>query len=208
MLIRRLMVGALQTNCYIVGSETTSEAAIIDPGGSADAILSEVKQHGLTVTLIINTHAHVDHIAANAEIQDATKAHLAIHDLDAASLTDPMASLSFFVGASSTSPTPDQLLKAGDRIQVGTVSLEVLHTPGHTPGSISLWSEAERVVFTGDALFSMGIGRTDFPGGSHETLIRSIREKLFSLPGDTTVYSGHGPETTIQQEKSSNPWLR
>lgn len=208
MLIRRLMVGALQTNCYIVGSETTNEAAIIDPGGSADAILSEVEQLGLTVTSIINTHAHVDHIAANAEIQDATKAHLAIHDLDAASLTDPMASLSFFVGASSTSPTPDQLLKAGDRIQVGTVSLEVLHTPGHTPGSISLWSEAERVVFTGDALFSMGIGRTDFPGGSHETLIRSIREKLFSLPGDTTVYSGHGPETTIQQEKSSNPWLR
>ena len=186
----------------------TKEAAIIDPGGSAPAILREVEQHALTVTLIINTHAHIDHISANAEIIEATGAPLAIHELDAPLITDPMRNLSFFMGSSNPSPPPDQLLKEGDRIQVGTISLQVLLTPGHTPGSISLWSEGERVVFTGDALFHMGIGRTDFPGGSYETLIQSIREKLFMLPGDTTVYSGHGPATTIEQEKVSNPWLR
>ena len=208
MLIRRLMVGSLGTNCYIVGCETTKQAAIVDPGGSSDAILREVEQQDLTVTLIINTHAHIDHISANAEIQEATGAPLAIHELDGPSLSDPMRSLSLFMGVHKPSPPPDRLLREGDRIQVGAVYLAVLHTPGHTPGSISLWCEAEQVVFTGDALFNMGIGRTDFPGGSYETLIQSIREKLFALPGDTTVYSGHGPDTTIEQEKTSNPWLR
>lgn len=208
MLIRRLMVGPLQTNCYIVGCEATKTGLIIDPGGDPDAIMREVEEQGLAVTLIVNTHAHIDHISANARIKEATGAPLAIHELDAPLLTDPWRSLSFFMGRRKPSPPPDQLLKEGDRIQVGTISLEVLHTPGHTPGSISLWSEMERVVFTGDALFHMGIGRTDFPGGSHETLIRSIREKLLTLPGDTVVYSGHGPATTIEQEKVSNPWLR
>ena len=208
MLIRRLMVGPLQTNCYVLGCETTKEAAIIDPGGNADAILREIEQQDLTVTLIINTHAHVDHVSANAEIHEATEAPLAIHELDAPALADPVRSLSLLMGSSEPSPAPDQLLKEGDQMEVGTVSLKVLHTPGHTPGSISLWSEEARVVFTGDALFHMGIGRTDFPGGSHDTLMQSIREKLFSLPGDATVYSGHGPATTIEQEKTSNPWLR
>jgi len=208
MIIKELVVGPLQTNCYIVGCEETLKGAVIDPGGSADEILSEVERLGLDIVAVINTHGHVDHVLANREVKEATGAPLMIHAQDAPMLTNPMKGLAFLLGRVRPSPRPDRLLAEGDEVEVGQIKLTVLHTPGHSPGSISLLAAQEGAVFSGDVLFRMSIGRTDLPGGSFETLMRSIKEVLFSLPDDTIVYSGHGPKTTVGFEKSNNPWVR
>lgn len=203
MVVRTVRVGAFGTNCYIVGCETSKEAIVIDPGDDADAILRQLKAAGLTCKAIVNTHGHVDHIAANKELAEATGATIAIGQEDALSLEDPTRNLSRALGnfaKSKISPPADLLLVEGDMLYSGSVCLEVLHTPGHTPGSISLL--AEGAVFSGDTIFaSGGIGRTDFPGGSYEQLMQSIEEKLLILPDDTVVYPGHGPSTTIGRER-------
>jgi glyoxylase-like metal-dependent hydrolase (beta-lactamase superfamily II) len=156
---------------------------------------------------VVNTHGHFDHIMANREIVDATGAPLAIHPEDAGMLTNPLRSFSFFLGKFRPGPAASVHLEGGGQVQVGSVVFEVLHTPGHSPGSVSLWCREEGVVFCGDVLFNMGVGRTDFPGGSYKVLLQSIRERLFTLPDDTVVYPGHGPRTTIGNERKHNPFL-
>jgi hydroxyacylglutathione hydrolase len=204
-IVRTLAVGELATNCHIVGSETTLEAIVIDPGGDADRILAELRRLHLRVTLIVDTHGHFDHTLANGSLKEATGAPLRIHQADAEMLTDPMKGLSFWAGNSKPGPAADGYLRDGDVVCAGEVRLEVLHTPGHSPGSISLSTAG--ALFSGDALFQGSIGRTDFPGGDYQTLIRSIRTRLLTLPDETKVYTGHGPNTTIGEERRGNPFL-
>ena len=205
MLIERLVVGALQTNCYIVADEDALEGVIIDPGGSAGTILKRVEALKLRIRYVINTHGHFDHIMANKDVMQATGAKLAIHAEDEEMLHKGGGLL--LLGLIASSPPPDMLLNEGDVIAFGRCSLRVLHTPGHSPGSISLYSEAEGVVFCGDVLFNMSIGRSDLPGGNQRLLLESIRTKLFALPEETVVYPGHGPPTTIGHEKAYNPFF-
>jgi hydroxyacylglutathione hydrolase len=205
MVLIRLVVGPLQVNCFILADETTKDAVIIDPGDDAADILKIVKDKGLSVKYIVNTHGHFDHVGANREIKEATGALLLIHEGDAPMLAHTTRQAASFGLNSEPSPQPDRYVKHGDMITAGEVSLKVLHTPGHTPGGISLLEQG--MVFTGDALFAGSIGRTDFPGGDLMTLLRSIKTNLMTLPDDTKVFSGHGPASTIGEERRENPFL-
>jgi hydroxyacylglutathione hydrolase len=192
MIVKCFAVGWLSTNCYVVGCEETREAAVIDPGmeseREAEPILDFIKQNSLQIKYIINTHGHPDHVAGNALMKEATGAPILIHENH------------------SVRVQSDRKLRDGDVIPVGTLKLVVLHTPGHTKDGISLLGD--NVVFTGDALFAGSVGRTDFVDGSYEELMRSIKTKLLSLPDSFKVYSGHGPPTTIGDEKRRNPFLQ
>ena len=205
MIIRGLVIQPYATNCYIVGSESTGEGMVIDPGGDAGAILKHINETKLDIRYIILTHGHIDHIGAVGELKEATGAAFCVHSDESNLIQDrPLSSM---VGALyPTLPSPDRWLKDGDRLDVGELHFEVLHTPGHSPGGISLLGEG--VVFSGDTLFNYGIGRTDFPNGSHSQLMNSIHTRLMTLPDNTVVYSGHGPESTIGAERRGNPWLR
>jgi hydroxyacylglutathione hydrolase len=205
-IIRRLIVSAFETNCWVVGDPTTREALIIDPGDFAENIIEAVRADGLNVRAIVDTHGHADHIGANGRLKTESGCPIMIHESDAPYLSDPNLNLSAMFGESEPlSPPADRLLRDGDEILVGGLVFRVIHTPGHTPGGICLL--LGDVLFAGDTLFAGSIGRTDFPNGSHEQLIHSIRERLLSLPDDVVVYSGHGPETTIGIERASNPFL-
>lgn len=207
MILKTLEVGPFASNCYIVASEKTKEAMVIDPGDEAGAILNTVKKLGLTVKLIVITHGHGDHVSALGQVKEATGAPVAIHGDDAAIMRGSGQMLTMMLGVKSEAPpAPDMLLKDGEVIKVGELSFKVAHTPGHSPGGICLIGEG--VAFTGDSLFNYGIGRTDFPGSSYEELMDSIRTRLLTLPDDTVVLPGHGPETTIGDERRGNPFLR
>ncbi|MFB0533843.1 MAG: MBL fold metallo-hydrolase [Anaerolineae bacterium] len=212
MIVKMLQVGPIMTNCYIVGCEETKQGAIIDPGGNGDRILAEVRQLGLDIKYVINTHGHFDHTLANQEVMEGLKESqqqpplLAIHKADAPMLkSGGGAALFGLMGFSS--PPVDVYLEEGDVLTLGQVKLKVLYTPGHSMGSVSLLNEEEKAVFDGDVLFNMGIGRADLDGGNRETLMDSIRNKLLTLPDDTVVYSGHGLATTIGRERAGNPFL-
>lgn len=208
MIIKMLAVGPFAANCYVVGSSATKQGMIIDPGAEAGTILKTVRQAGLSIFLIVITHAHIDHVGAVREVQHSTGARFAIHEAEKGlALSAPIRMLtSLGISPVKSPPRPDRLLKDGDRIDIGDLSFEVLYTPGHSAGGICL--SGHGVVFSGDTLFNLGIGRTDFPGMSHERLIESIREKLMVLPDQTIVYPGHGPPTTIGDERRGNPFLR
>ncbi len=193
------------TNCYIVGDEAEGVCAVIDPGGDADEIYSMVSRLGLEVRYIINTHSHFDHTAGNKRLKDLTGASIVIHPLDAPALERMASSAALFGFFVENSPPPDILVGEGDIIEVGEISFEVLHTPGHTPGSISLYTDS--MVFVGDLIFQGSIGRTDFPGGDYNTLINSVKTKIFPLGDDVVIYPGHGPETTVGREKRYNPFF-
>lgn len=204
--IRRLIVSPFETNCYVVFDTTSHDAFIIDPGDNPDAILQIVRDGSLTVCGIVNTHGHADHIAANGILHEKLGAPIIIHELDAPFLADPNMNLSTLLGNDGQlSPPADRLLRDGDDISVGSMVFKVIHTPGHTPGGICLLMD--KILFSGDTLFLGSIGRTDFPGGSHGTLIESICSRLLVLPDDTVAYPGHGSETTIGDERRSNLWL-
>jgi glyoxylase-like metal-dependent hydrolase (beta-lactamase superfamily II) len=203
-ILRKLVVGPLASNCYIVGSESTKEGIIIDPADEADKILKSVKELGLEIKLILLTHGHPDHIGALKEIKEATGAELAAHLDDAESLKQPFSGFLFGLSYSAP-PPPDRLLKGEDSIDIGDLHFSVIHTPGHTPGGICLLGHG--VVFSGDTLFNYGIGRYDLPGGDYSQLMDSLQTKLMVLPDDTVVYPGHGPDTTIGAERRSNPFL-
>jgi len=205
MLLMRLVVGPLQVNCFILADEKTREAVVIDPGDDAQDILLIIKEKGLKVLYIVNTHGHFDHIGANKAIKEATGAEILIHEGDSAVLASAPSQSAMFGMKSVSSPSADRFVKHGDVIRAGEVSLRVLHTPGHSPGGICLLEEG--IVFTGDALFAGSIGRTDFPGGDLATLLRSIKTNLLTLPDDTKVFSGHGPASTIGDERRENPFL-
>ncbi len=206
MLVKQLPVGAIQTNCYIVGCEETKEGVIIDPGDEAERILAEVEETGLTIKYILNTHAHFDHIMANKGLVEAIGVPLAIHPLELPMLREN-GGAKFFGLEAPPSPEPDVELAEGDTISFGTHTFQVLFTPGHTVGHVSFYEPNAGIIFDGDVLFANGIGRTDLPGGDFETLIASINEKLMVLPDETVVCSGHGPVTNIGRERATNPWL-
>jgi len=203
LILRKLVVGELATNCYIVGSETTREGMVIDPADEASQILKSVKTADLKVKYIVLTHGHPDHFAALAELKKATGAQVLVHREDAEILELPPV---VFFGATFPQPPPaDRQLEDGETIELGDLKLRVIHTPGHTPGGICLL--ANNVLFSGDTLFNNGIGRYDLPGGNLEKLMDSLHRKVLTLPEKTVVYPGHGPETTIGDEKRSNPYL-
>jgi glyoxylase-like metal-dependent hydrolase (beta-lactamase superfamily II) len=204
LIIKDLTVGPIMANCFIVGCEKTREAAVIDPGDEPDKILLALAGLKLKVKYIINTHGHFDHVGGNKKMKEVTGADLLIHSNDAPMLSYLSKSASAWGLNAEDSPPPDLMVKDGDEIKFGEITLKVIHTPGHSPGGISLYSDG--IVFVGDTLFAGSIGRTDFPGGDFETLIASIRKKLFVLGDDVRVLAGHGPETTIGAEKKYNPF--
>jgi len=206
-ILHTIHVGITQTNCYIVGCEETREGVVIDPGGNPKRILKAIKDAGLTIRYVLNTHCHFDHMGANADVVAATGALLALHPAELPIL-QARGGASWFGVPVKESPAPDIELDDGQVIEVGTLRFQVLHTPGHSPGGVTFYLEEQGIAFDGDVLFQMGVGRTDLPGGEWDTLMRSIREVLFALPEETVLYSGHGPKTTVGQEKRSNPWTR
>ena len=200
-----IVVGALETNCYLVYCEETRACAIIDPGADHERIVAAVADLELKPVIVLNTHGHVDHIGANSDIIEKYAVPLAMHKADTGLLqVSDYIELSLLLGARH-SPAPDRLLAEGDEVRFGNQALRVIHTPGHTPGSIGFFHDG--VLFSGDTLFCGGVGRTDLPGGSWKDLERSIRERILTLPEDTVVLPGHGPHTTVGQERDSNPFL-
>jgi glyoxylase-like metal-dependent hydrolase (beta-lactamase superfamily II) len=193
-------------NCFIVGCENTKTAVVIDPGDEADKILMALAESQLTVKYIINTHGHFDHVGANKKMKGVTGAEILIHAADADMLEQISIASRAFGMSVEDSPPADRTIAEGDKITFGDITLNVIHTPGHSLGGISLSTDG--VVFVGDSLFYGSIGRTDFPGGDYNTLISSIKNKLFPLGDDVVVYTGHGPSTTIGQEKRMNPFLK
>jgi hydroxyacylglutathione hydrolase len=200
-----VIVGALETNCYLVYCEETRACAVIDPGADPEKIISAIADLELKPVIVLNTHGHVDHIGGNSDIVGKYRVPLAMHAADTGMLqVSDYIELSLLLGARN-SPPPDRLLAEGDEIAVGRITLRVMHIPGHTAGSVGF--VAAGVLFSGDTLFCGGVGRTDLPGGSWKDLEKSIRERILTLPEETIVLPGHGPWTTVEQERDSNPFL-
>jgi glyoxylase-like metal-dependent hydrolase (beta-lactamase superfamily II) len=209
MYLKQLQVGHMAVFAYIVGDEDTGDALVIDPAAETERILAEAKKNGLTIRAVVNTHGHVDHISGNADMKRLTGSKIVIHEADAHMLSStPAMMLALF--RAKASPAPDVTVRDGDTIEAGSVKLQVIHTPGHTPGGISLYTDG--YVFTGDTLFVEAVGRTDLPGGSWNTLARAIKERLYTLPDETVVLPGHNygrkPTSTIGDEKRYNPYVR
>ncbi len=206
--IHMLTLGLVQTNCYIVGDEQTHDAVVIDPADSAPEILAVAEREGWTIREILLTHAHFDHVLALGDLKTATGAPYRMHKADLPLLeTLPQIAQTFIGTSVPPAPPPDSFVDEGDTIQVGPIRLDVLFTPGHTPGHVSYVSHEHAVVFSGDCLFLGSIGRTDLPGGDYNTLMKSIVGKLLPLGDEYTVAAGHMQTTTIGRERMSNPFL-
>ncbi len=201
-----LEVGQLGTNCYIAVNEEEKRAVIIDPGADAKNILAAVDKEDLKIEAILLTHGHSDHIQAVGAVREATKAPVMISEKDAPMLTDSRRNLSSFMGEDISMKAADRLLKDGDKIEAAGLTFDVLATPGHTQGGLCF--KNGDIVFCGDSIFLESIGRTDFPGGSYEQLITSIKTKLFTLPEQTKLLPGHGPATDVGWERRRNPFLQ
>ena len=189
-MLRKIVVGPFQTNCYVLGCKKTGEGAVIDPGDDVFRIVREISDHRLRIRYILITHGHMDHTGGAAELRRITGAPVWIHPLDAPGLGF----------------APDGDLREETRIQVGDYPLTVMHTPGHSPGGVCI--RAPGAVFTGDTLFAGSVGRTDFPGGDHGALVRGVVEKIFPLGDHLRIYPGHGPVSTIGQERAANPFFQ
>jgi glyoxylase-like metal-dependent hydrolase (beta-lactamase superfamily II) len=200
-----MSVGALETNCYLVVEPASHEALLIDPGADPIRIFEWCALHEAAVRMILNTHGHGDHIGANGSLKDRFRAPLGIHRADAKCLTDPVENLSAYFDP-VTSPPADFFLEPDTDLEWAGPPIRMLHTPGHSPGSVSFYCPGGWVV-SGDTLFKGGIGRTDFPGSDRQTLIDSIRNRILTLPQGTIVYPGHGPATTVGEEIRTNPFL-
>jgi glyoxylase-like metal-dependent hydrolase (beta-lactamase superfamily II) len=208
MLVKQLTVGMMGVCCYIVSCDKTKKAAIIDPGGDEDRILEYCSRNQLQVQYIINTHGHPDHVCGNGRIQEATGAPIVMHADDAAYFGDPRVKDYFSSLGLPESPPVAVTVRDGDILTVGEEQLQVIHTPGHTPGGMCLYSPPH--CFTGDTLFVGAIGRTDFPGGSLEQMLTAIRTRLLTLPPETFVWPGHGYgglQSTIGREAQTNPYF-
>ncbi len=202
----RIVVGALETNCYLVFCEQTLECAVVDPGAEPEKISCMIGEKGLKPVVLINTHGHIDHVGANKDIKEKYDIPLCIHPSDSPMLGNVINSaMGFFLGTKK-SPPPDRLLVEGEDILIGESRLKIIHTPGHSPGSVSL--SGDGFLLSGDVLFCGGVGRTDLPGGSWTELENSIRNRLYSFPDNTLILPGHGALTTVGQERGSNPFIR
>lgn len=197
----------MQCNCSVVGDEQTKEAIVIDPGDDIEDVMVIVQRHGLTVTRIVVTHAHIDHVGGAMKLKRLTGAPLLLNQNDYALLKMLDVQASWIGMPAPEAVTIDASLKTGDKVRAGNLVADVLHTPGHTEGSICLYFSAEKKLLAGDTLFAGSIGRTDLPGGSYEKIIQSLRGPVLALPDETVVVPGHGPLTTIGEERESNPFL-
>jgi hydroxyacylglutathione hydrolase len=205
LILKMLAVGPLATNCYILGDRESKEAVVIDPGGDFEDIAAQLRESDLKAKYIVLTHAHFDHTDALAQLKAATGAEVLIHELDADMLCSAGQAQPFSLESGKETCRADRTIKEGDRIKFGRHILEVLHTPGHTRGGISLVTD--KMIFVGDTLFSGSVGRTELPGGSFQELMASIKNKLLSMADDCLVYPGHGPASTIGEERKNNPFL-
>jgi len=201
-----ITVGSISENVYIYYDENTKDGMIIDPGGSAVKIIEEVNRAGIKISSILLTHGHFDHIAAAEEIKEATGVKIYAHASEEELLKSPSLNISIMAMNQPIELVADVLLTEKSVVNVGNIELSVIHTPGHTSGSVCYYDKQNNLLFSGDTLFFEGFGRTDFPTGDMRLLISSIEKKLFSLPEETVVYSGHGEKTTIKHEKQ-NPYL-
>lgn len=206
MKLKIMAVGPLEENCYIVYDETTRQAAIIDPGDEAERIAAFIDKENLAPQFIVNTHGHWDHVGAVAALQAQYGVPFYLHPHDVEWLREPLASLFGQNGAQGIDGAKP--LAEGETIACGGVTLQVIHTPGHTRGGCVLWCKDADVAFTGDTLFKGTVGRTDFPGGSYEAILASVQEKLAPLADSTVVYPGHGPKSTMAWERAHNPYMR
>jgi len=203
-----LPVGPLQCNCSIVGDEASHGAMVIDPGDDIDRIVELLKKHALTVKQIVITHAHIDHVGGAMKLKKLTGAPILLNQNDQALLKMLDVQAAWIGMRAPENVKIDQSVTSGDRVQAGALDAQVIHTPGHTEGSICLYFEAEQKLIAGDTLFAGSIGRTDLPGGSYEKIMNSLHEQVLALPDDTIVIPGHGESTTIGQEREVNPFLQ
>lgn len=203
MAVEQLTLGELETNCWIASDGAGGPLIVIDPAGDADVLLAAIAER--PVAVVVLTHGHFDHLGAASAVMQATGASLAVHAWDAAAVTNAAANGGLMFGFDSVTPEPDRSLEDGDVVEAGELRLAVLHTPGHTPGSICLYARTDdgSHLFSGDTLFAGSVGRTDFPGGDARAL-RDSMARLAVLPGETLVHPGHGPETTIERESRVN----
>ncbi len=202
MIVESLIVGMFATNCYIVSCPHSSEGIIIDPGAGGKMIIDKARSAGLKIKYVVNTHGHVDHVAANGKLKEALGAPILLNEKDLELYNNPGFGLRFII---SRQPEPERFLCEGDRIDFGNISLAVIETPGHTPGGICLYGQD--AIFTGDTLFAGSIGRTDLAGGSYPEILKSIKEKILVLPDDSVVYPGHGPASSLEKEIRSNMFI-
>ncbi|MDQ5818908.1 MAG: MBL fold metallo-hydrolase [Actinomycetota bacterium] len=208
MILEMLTVGPFQENCYVVGDEETGAGAIVDPGDEAARIALAVEQTNLEISQILITHTHIDHVGAVASLVDEYSCQVLMH-AEAEPMLGQLPTQAMMMGLRfGEVPTVDRHIKDEEVIEVGGLQLRSLYTPGHAPGHIAFYIESEGLLLSGDALFAGSVGRVDLPGGSMEVLMRSIEERLLTLPDETRVYPGHGPETTIGNERVHNPFLQ
>ena len=207
--VRGVVVGLFQENCWIVGSRRRGEACVIDPGDEPEDILALARDMGVRITRIVASHAHLDHIMAARAIVEATGAPFLLHasDVGIAEFL-PTAARMWLGHEVPPAPPPDAFATDGDDLEIDGATVRVIHTPGHTPGSVSLYAADAHLLFSGDTLFRESIGRTDLPGGDMDEILRSISQRLFALPDDTRVLPGHMQETTIAHERAHNPFVR
>ncbi len=208
MKVKRFILGAAFTNTYILVDEDTNCGIIIDPADETELLLNYIEKESINLKYIILTHGHFDHVGAAAPLKRKTGAKIVINKKEIETLKSVPLQARLFGLSPPEVPAPDIFVEEGDTINCGEIQLKVIETPGHSPGGISLYNEKEKILFSGDALFRRSIGRTDLPGGNFEILIRSIKEKLLTLPGDVKVYSGHEEPTTIEEERKFNPFLQ
>ena len=208
MILEMLTVGPFQENCYVIGDEETGAGAIVDPGDEAARIALAVERTGLDIAQILITHTHIDHVGAVAALAEEYSCPVLMH-AEAEPMLAQLPTQAMMMGLRfGKVPTVDRHIEDEETIEVGGLELRSLYTPGHAPGHLAFYVESEGLVLSGDALFSGSVGRVDLPGGSMEVLMRSIEERLLTLPDETVVYSGHGPETTIGNERAHNPFLQ
>jgi glyoxylase-like metal-dependent hydrolase (beta-lactamase superfamily II) len=207
--VRGVVVGLFRENCWVVGSRRRGEACVIDPGDEPEEILALARDMGVRITRVLASHAHLDHILAARAIVEATSAPFLLHQQDLFIAESLPTTARMWLGQDvPPAPTPDAFPTDGQDLEVAGVSLRVIHTPGHTPGSLCLYAADAGLLFSGDTLFRESIGRTDLPGGDTRAIVRSIRERLFALPESTRVLPGHMQETTIGYERLHNPFVR
>jgi len=207
MILEHLLVGALASNCFVIGDEETKTGAIIDPGGDEEQILKVVQNKQLQIKFIIATHGHFDHVAAAGLLKDTLKCDFLLHKDDVSFVRESKQSAQNWGINIPQVPDPDKYIEDENILELGSLKLLIIHTPGHSPGGISIYLKSENILFSGDTLFSGSVGRTDFMGGSMNLLVKSIRERLYTLPDNTVVYTGHGESTTIGHEKMYNVFV-